>query len=75
LRCTAPFKKLQRTAQEYHADLVVIGRGELQELFGRMRTHVYSIIRETPCLVISLSRNGVFGESSALGSVAPCPMD
>jgi hypothetical protein len=40
-------------AEENPADLVVIGRGALQELFGRMRTHVYSIIRETPCPVIS----------------------
>jgi len=41
-------------AEENHADLVIIGRGVMQETFGRMRTHVYSIIRETPCPVISV---------------------
>lgn len=45
---------VRRLAEENQADLVVIGRGVLQELFGRMRTHVYSIIRETPCPVISV---------------------
>jgi len=41
-------------AEENEADLLVIGRGVLQEFFGRMRTHVYSIIREAPCPVISV---------------------
>jgi nucleotide-binding universal stress UspA family protein len=45
---------VRQAAEENQADLVVIGRGVLQELFGRMRTHVYSIIRETPCPVISV---------------------
>jgi nucleotide-binding universal stress UspA family protein len=44
-----------RTAvEQHHADLVVIGRGVMQERFGRMRTHVYSVIREAPCPVISV---------------------
>jgi len=41
-------------AEENQADLVIIGRGVLQEMFGRMRTHVYAIIREAPCPVISV---------------------
>ena len=41
-------------AEEQEADLVVIGRGVLQDMFGRMRTHVYSVIREAPCPVISV---------------------
>ena len=45
---------VRRAAQENAADLVVIGRGVMQELFGRMRTHVYSVIREAPCPVISV---------------------
>src|SRR5579864_1087864 len=45
---------VRRAAEESHADLVVIGRGVMQELFGRMRTHVYSVIREAPCPVISV---------------------
>ena len=36
------------------ADLVVIGRGVMQHVLGRMRTNVYSIIRESPCPVISI---------------------
>jgi nucleotide-binding universal stress UspA family protein len=36
------------------SDLVVIGRGAMHELFGPMRTDVYSIIREAPCPVISV---------------------
>lgn len=45
---------VRSAAEESEADLVVIGRGVLQEFFGRMRTHVYSIIREAPCPVISV---------------------
>src|SRR5579864_3843193 len=45
---------VRRAAEENRADLVVIGRGVMQELFGRMRTHVYSVIREAPCPVISV---------------------
>lgn len=45
---------VRRAAEENDADLVVIGRGVLQEFFGRMRTHVYSVIREAPCPVISV---------------------
>jgi nucleotide-binding universal stress UspA family protein len=41
-------------AREYKADLVVIGRGVMNQLLGRMRTHVYSIVRESPCPVISV---------------------
>jgi nucleotide-binding universal stress UspA family protein len=45
---------LRKAAEENRADLVIIGRGVMQESFGRMRTNVYSIIRESPCPVISL---------------------
>ncbi len=45
---------VRRVAEEGEADLVVVGRGVLQDFFGRMRTHVYSIIREAPCPVISV---------------------
>jgi nucleotide-binding universal stress UspA family protein len=45
---------IRRIAEQNHADLVVIGRGVMRDLFGRMRTHVYSIIRETLCPVISV---------------------
>ncbi len=45
---------VREAAEEEGADLVVIGRGVMHELFGRMRTHVYSVIREAPCPVISV---------------------
>jgi nucleotide-binding universal stress UspA family protein len=45
---------VRKAAEENHADLVIIGRGVMQETFGRMRTNVYSIIRESPCPVISV---------------------
>jgi nucleotide-binding universal stress UspA family protein len=35
------------------ADLVVIGRGQ-HSGFGRLRTHAYAIIRESPCPVLSI---------------------
>jgi nucleotide-binding universal stress UspA family protein len=40
-------------AKENHADLVVIGRGHHSGL-GRLRTHSYAIIRESPCPVLSI---------------------
>lgn len=36
------------------ADLVVIGRGRATRTLGRLRSNVYSIIREAPCPVISV---------------------
>jgi nucleotide-binding universal stress UspA family protein len=36
------------------ADLVVIGRGVLDETLGRLRTHAHAIIRQSPCPVLSV---------------------
>ena len=36
------------------ADLLVIGRGHATRTLGRLRSNVYSIIREAPCPVISV---------------------
>jgi nucleotide-binding universal stress UspA family protein len=41
-------------AQQDEADLVLIGRGELPHFGGRLRTHVYGIIRDAPCPVLSI---------------------
>jgi nucleotide-binding universal stress UspA family protein len=38
----------------HSADLVVIGRGHATRTLGRLRSNVYSIIREAPCPVISV---------------------
>jgi nucleotide-binding universal stress UspA family protein len=41
-------------AVRHAADLVVIGRGVLHETLGRLRTHSYGIIRQSPCPVLSV---------------------
>jgi nucleotide-binding universal stress UspA family protein len=45
---------VRKAAEQSRTDLVIIGRGVMQKAFGRMRTNVYSIIREAPCPVISI---------------------
>ncbi len=41
-------------AKEDGADLVVVGRGALAEPFGRIRTHAFGIIEQSPCPVLSV---------------------
>jgi nucleotide-binding universal stress UspA family protein len=36
------------------ADLLIIGRGAIHEKLGRLRTHAYGMIRESPCPVLSV---------------------
>jgi nucleotide-binding universal stress UspA family protein len=45
---------VQEEARRHKADLVVIGRGVLNETFGRLRTHAHGIIRLSPCPVLSV---------------------
>jgi nucleotide-binding universal stress UspA family protein len=45
---------VRKTALDRHADLTIIGRGVMHEVFGRLRTQSYEIIRESPCPVLSL---------------------
>lgn len=45
---------VHQEALRHGADLVVIGRGHLQESLGRLRTHAYGIIRQSPCPVLSV---------------------
>jgi nucleotide-binding universal stress UspA family protein len=42
------------SALGHSADLVVIGRGRATRMLGRLRSNVYSIIRDAPCPVISV---------------------
>ena len=44
---------LTEAADEYGADLMLIGRGKSHKVFGRFQTHVYEIIRYAPCPVLS----------------------
>lgn len=41
-------------AIRHNADMVIIGRGKMQETLGRLRTHAYGIIRQSPCPVLSV---------------------
>ena len=45
---------VESAALRHSADLIVIGRGNIHETFGRLRTHAYAIIRESPCPVLSI---------------------
>lgn len=38
----------------HRADLLVIGRGSAAGVFGRLRANAYSIIRQSPCPVVSV---------------------
>lgn len=41
-------------ARTLGAELLVIGRGSATGVFGRLRTHAYSIVRQSPCPVVSV---------------------
>lgn len=45
---------VREEARRHGADLVVIGRGVMHEALGRLRTHAYGIIRQSPCPVLSV---------------------
>jgi nucleotide-binding universal stress UspA family protein len=45
---------IREVALANHADLVIIGRGHANRALGRLRTHTYSIIRNSPSPVISV---------------------
>ena len=40
-------------ASRHGTDLLLIGRGKMQDTLGRLRTHAYGIIRLSPCPVLS----------------------
>ncbi len=45
---------VREAALHHQADLLVIGRGHANRTLGRLRTNTYSIIRQSPCPVISV---------------------
>ena len=45
---------VSEAATHHNADLVIVGRGHAIRPLGRLRTNVYSIIRQSPCPVISV---------------------
>ena len=42
------------TAREAHADLLIVERVAVAEPFGRIRTHTFGIIEQSPCPVLSV---------------------
>ena len=47
-------RAVRESALREKAGVVVIGRGHTQAGLGRLRTHAYAIIRESPCPVVSI---------------------
>ncbi|MBV8550614.1 MAG: universal stress protein [Acidobacteriaceae bacterium] len=46
---------VKHLVEEHKIDLVVTNRGHLQHPFGKLRTHAYEIVLESPCPVLNLS--------------------
>lgn len=46
--------RVREAAIEHKADLIVTGRGRSQATFNRIWSHVYPIVREAPCPVLSI---------------------
>jgi len=49
-----PGKVVRDVARQHAADLVLVGRGRIQQHFGRLRSNAYAIVRDAPCPVISV---------------------
>jgi nucleotide-binding universal stress UspA family protein len=47
-------KVICAAATRTSADVLIIGRGSAAGVFGRLRTNAYTIIRESPCPVVSV---------------------
>jgi nucleotide-binding universal stress UspA family protein len=41
-------------ARRESADLIIVGRGAAHSSLGRLRTHIFAVIQESPCPVISV---------------------
>ncbi len=52
---TGPVAEIvRRLAEKEGVDLVVTNRGHLRHPLGKLRTHAYEIVLESPCPVLSL---------------------
>jgi nucleotide-binding universal stress UspA family protein len=47
-------KTVVEEARQENADLLIIGRGSIAEPFGRLRTHAFGIVQQSPCPVLSV---------------------
>jgi nucleotide-binding universal stress UspA family protein len=54
IECGDPAKVICSAALRVQADVAVIGRGSAAGVFGRLRANAYSIIRQSPCPVVSV---------------------
>lgn len=45
---------VRSVVEDNRADLLIIGRASCKGVLGRLRTHSYALIRESPCPVISI---------------------
>jgi hypothetical protein len=45
---------VRSVVEDSRADLLIIGRASGKGIVGRLRTHSYALIRESPCPVISI---------------------
>lgn len=45
---------IRSAALRHHSDLVIVGRGHLNESFGALRTNAYAVIHDCPCPVLSV---------------------
>jgi nucleotide-binding universal stress UspA family protein len=50
---------VRHLVEEQDVDLVVTNRGHLLHPFGKLRTHAYEIVMESPCPVLSLSMTAI----------------
>lgn len=68
---------LAEVANQYGADLLVIGRGKARKALGRFQTHAYEIIRHAPCPVLSyaLSQPDHISSSCTVGRLAQSATD
>jgi nucleotide-binding universal stress UspA family protein len=53
IKTSAIASGVSEVALERLADLIIIGRGKIDHIFGQLRTHAYQIIRDAPCPVLS----------------------
>jgi nucleotide-binding universal stress UspA family protein len=69
-----PAGVVSRVVKEQGASVVVIGRSPAQAESGRLRTHAYAIIRDSPCPVISVTSLGQdtrFGNARETRRISP----
>jgi len=48
-----PGKVVRDLAVQHATDLLLVGRGKIQQHFGRLPSNAYAIARDAPCRVIS----------------------